>query len=71
MELFAALDVSLKTTSICLVDEDGNILAESTVASDPAAIAEFLSPHRRALPVSDWKRVRYPRGWSTAWPATA
>jgi transposase len=62
MELFAALDVSLKTTSICLVDEDGNILAESTVASDPAAIAEFLSPHRRALarlgleagPLSAW-----------------
>ena len=62
MELYAALDVSLETTSICIVDEDGKIVAESAVASDPASIAEALSPHRKVLahlgleagPLSAW-----------------
>lgn len=62
MELYAALDVSLETTAICVVDEDGTIIVERTVASDPVAIAAILSPHREELvrlgleagPLSAW-----------------
>ncbi len=42
MELYVGLDVSLKETSICVVDGKGNIQCESTVISEPAAIAEFV-----------------------------
>jgi hypothetical protein len=36
------MDVSLKETSICVVDDDGEIRCEGTVSSEPAAIAEFV-----------------------------
>ena len=42
MELYVGMDVSLKQTSICVVDGGGAILCEGTVLSDPAAIAEFI-----------------------------
>jgi len=42
MELYAGLDVSLKETSICVVDGKGEIVSEGTVISEPAAIAEFI-----------------------------
>ncbi len=42
MELYVGLDVSLKQTSICVVDGSGGIVSEGTVTSEPAAIAEFI-----------------------------
>ena len=42
MELYVGLDVSLKETSICVVDGKGEIVSEGTVKSEPAAIAEFI-----------------------------
>jgi transposase len=36
------MDVSLKETSICVVDERGAIVSEGTVLSEPAAIADFV-----------------------------
>ena len=42
MKEYVGLDVSMKETSICVVDEDGRILAEGKVASRPEAIAGFL-----------------------------
>ncbi len=42
MEIDVGLDVSLKETSICVVDDDGDILCEGTVISEPAAIAAFI-----------------------------
>jgi len=42
MELYVGLDVSLKETSICVVDDKGRIQCEGTVISEPAAIAEFV-----------------------------
>ncbi len=43
MELYVGLDVSLKETSICVVDRDGTIMAEGTVISEPEAIASYLA----------------------------
>ena len=48
MELYAGLYVSLRETSICVVDGKGEIVSEGTVISAPAAIAEFIEA-RRAL----------------------
>ena len=36
MGLYVGLDVSLKETSICVVDERGAIISEGTVLSEPA-----------------------------------
>jgi transposase len=42
MELYIGMDVSLKETSICVVDDKGEVTSEGTVASEPAAIAAFV-----------------------------
>jgi transposase len=42
MEYYVGLDVSLKQTSICVVDQTGSIVREGVVDSDPEAIAEFV-----------------------------
>jgi transposase len=42
MSNYAALDVSLDTTAICVVDESGRIIAERKVTSCPDAIASWL-----------------------------
>jgi hypothetical protein len=42
MKHYAGLDVSLDETSVCIVDEAGAYVAEAKVASDPAALAEYL-----------------------------
>ncbi len=36
------IDVSLKETSICVVDGTGEIVSEGTVISEPAEIAAFI-----------------------------
>ena len=48
MEYYVGLDVSLKETSICVVDGDGKIVCEGTVNSEPAAIAEFIESKAKA-----------------------
>ncbi len=42
MEQYVGMDVSLKETSICVVDGSGAVLCEGTVISEPAAIAGFV-----------------------------
>ena len=53
MDYFAGLDVSVKETSVCIVDETGKIVREVKVASEPAALlavaeGRYLSLH------ADW-----------------
>src|SRR4029077_13803377 len=43
MSYYAGLDVSMKTTFICIVNEKGKVVKEIEVASTPAAIDNFLS----------------------------
>ena len=62
MKQYVGLDVSLKETSICVVDGDGEIVCEGTVYSEPEAIAEFVkakAPHVKRIgletgPTSTW-----------------
>ena len=42
MERYVGLDVSLRETSICVVDSAGTMLCEGRVISDPEAIAGFV-----------------------------
>lgn len=42
MEYFAAIDVSLELSSVCVVDGTGKIVREKKVASEPEALAEFF-----------------------------
>ena len=42
MSLFAGLDISVKTTAICILDATGQVLLEATVDSAPDIIAERL-----------------------------
>jgi len=42
MEHFAGLDVSVKETSICIVDDTGKIVREVKVASEPDALLQVL-----------------------------
>jgi transposase len=62
MELYAALDVALEKTALCIVDRDGAVVLEANVASDPDAFANRLVPFRvnlvrlglEAGPLSAW-----------------
>ena len=62
MEIYAALDVSLEKTSVCILDRDGRTVLEAVVASEPEALAACLAPYRRQLvrlgleagPLSEW-----------------
>ena len=42
MEYFAAIDVSLELSSVCVVDGTGKIVCEKKVASEPEALAAFF-----------------------------
>jgi transposase len=62
MELYVGLDVSLKETSICVVDGGGKIVCEGTVISEPAAIAEFVKAKAPRA-----KRIGLETGPTTTW----
>src|SRR3954454_1349893 len=60
--LYAALDVSLEKTTVCVMCHDGTIIQEAVVPSDPAALAACLALHGGRLerigleagPLSEW-----------------
>ncbi len=62
MEVYVGLDVSLKETSICVVDGSGKIVSEGTVLSEPSALAEFLRAHAGSA-----KRIGLETGPTTTW----
>lgn len=49
MTIYAGLDVSDKTTHLCVVDADGVVLKRDVVASDPDVIAKWLGKHCPSL----------------------
>ncbi len=62
MEVYVGMDVSLKQTSICVVDGGGEIVSEGTVISEPAAIAAFVEA--KAV---DAKRIGLETGPTSTW----
>ena len=45
MTMYAGLDVSDKSTHICVVDGDGSVLRRDVVGSDPEVLAKWLGKH--------------------------
>jgi transposase len=43
MDYFAGLDVSVKETSVCIVDDAGKIVREARVASEPEALLQVVT----------------------------
>ena len=43
MDYFAGLDVSVKETSVCIVDDAGKIVREARMASEPEALLQVLT----------------------------
>src|SRR5262249_34751919 len=62
MEHFVGLDVSVKETSVCIVDETGKIMREVKVASEPDALLEVL-----ANPAYCLKRIGLEAGPLSQW----
>ncbi len=69
MDHFAGLDVSVKETSVCIVDDTGSIIRQVKVASEPEALLHVLSNpsyHFKRIgleagPLSQWLSVLWPR----------
>ena len=60
MEHFAGLDVSIKDTSVCIVDETGKIIREAKVASEPEALLPVLRTaayHFKRIGTGSWTAV--------------
>jgi transposase len=49
MTMYAGLDVSDKTTHVCVVDAEGAVLKRDVVATDPDVLAKWLSKHCAGL----------------------
>jgi transposase len=63
MAYFAGLDVAIKETSLCIVDDAGKIVREARVASEPESFAAGSDEHHLSLQA----------GWAGSWqnPSTA
>src|ERR1700687_4129617 len=62
MDHFAGLDVSVKDTSVCIVDDTGRITREVKVASEPAALLAVLTN-----PAYHFKRIGLEAGPLSQW----
>ena len=62
MDYFAGLDVSVKDTSVCIVDDTGKIVREVKVASEPEALLAVLKN-----PAYHFKRIGLEAGPLSQW----
>ena len=62
MDHFAGLDVSVKETSICIVDDTGRIVREVKVASEPEALLQVVGN-----PIYRFKRIGLEAGPLSQW----
>jgi transposase len=62
MQHYVGLDVSVKETSVCIIDKAGKVIREVKVATEPVAILAVLTEEALALerigleagPLSQW-----------------
>ena len=62
MDYFAGLDVSVKETSVCIVDNEGRFVREVKVASEPGALLQVLM-----VPGRPFKRIGLEAGPLSQW----
>src|SRR3974390_3528709 len=53
MDYFAGLDVSVKDTSVCIVDSTGKIIREVKVASEPDTLLAVLRSNLRLVMIAE------------------
>ena len=56
MEHYAGIDVSLKQSSLCVVDATGRIVREAKIASEPEALIGWLADFGLPLARMAWRR---------------
>jgi transposase len=80
MRHYAGLDVSVKETSVCIVDESGKVCRETKVPSHPEDLARALRVPAWCLkrvgleagPLSQWQRaLAAGTGWGRIRPSSA
>ena len=71
MDHFAGLDVSVKETSVCIVDDTGRIVREVKVASEPEALLAVPKFPNTTSSGLDWKPDHYRSGCSVRSPKRA
>ena len=57
MQHYVGLDVSVKETSVCIVDKAGKVIREVKVATEPVAILAVLTEEALALSVLALRRA--------------
>jgi transposase len=62
MEFFSGLDVGMDETAICVVDDKGKVVLQTTVVTDPDAIKLVLKPYLGRL-----RRVGHEAGSWSPW----
>jgi transposase len=62
MDYFAGLNVSVKDTSVCIVDDTGKTIREVKVASEPEALLAVLN-----TPAYHFKRIGLEAGPLSQW----
>ncbi len=62
MKYYVGLDVSVKETSVCIVNQDGDMIAEKSILSEPESLAQYLESH-----AIKYERVGIEAGCITPW----
>ncbi len=62
MRYYTGLDISMKETAICIVDQEGKIIQEGTVETDPLTISNYLK--ESGLPIT---KVALESGCLSGW----
>ena len=63
MKQYVGLDVSQRETSVCVVNEVGQVLFEGKVKSDPGRSPRCFASGRRMRSALDLRPVRWPVGY--------
>ena len=71
MDHFDGLDVSVKETSVCIVDDTGKIVREVKVASEPDALLPVLTNPGYHFKRIGWKPGRCRSGFTAPSPKRA
>jgi transposase len=62
MAHFAGLEVSIDVTAVCVVDDQGAVVMQCSVPTEPEAIAKALAPFATTL-----KRAEHEAGSLSPW----
>jgi len=62
MEYYAGIDVSLKDSSVCVVDATGKVVREVKVASEPEALVRFFDELGLSVSRIGLRLARYRNG---------